>query len=51
MLQNTLCTVVVKGVFKFKGGGGGSGGSNSPGNFQIFFFKSEGNEVERKRIK
>ena len=36
-----------KGVFK----GGGSGGSNLPRNFQIFFLKSEGKEIERKRKK
>ena len=32
-------------------GGGGSGGSNPPRNFQIFFLKSEGKEIERKRKK
>ena len=45
-----LVNVKIKGVFK---GGGGSGGSNPPPprNFQIFFLKSEGKEIERKRKK
>ena len=40
--------VMFKGVFR----GGGLGGSNPPPqNFQIFFLKSEGKEIERKRKK
>ena len=39
---------IVKGVFK---GGGVQGVQTPPKNFQIFFLKSEGKEIERKRKK